>query len=116
MIAPNILWNVNNGFVTFSIPGTISKARDSVPARSGALGFIGSQFGIIGPVIFTGLLIAAWLALKGRDLPGDRVVIAFALPVNIVVAAPASLRRPTPTGAQPPSSVRPSSAPPCRCG
>jgi 4-amino-4-deoxy-L-arabinose transferase-like glycosyltransferase len=86
MIAPNIAWNFGNGFVTFLHTGENIEGSGFRFQPLGALGFIASQFGIIGPALYAGLLIAAWLALKGRDLPGDRVVIAFALPVSLVVA------------------------------
>ncbi|MCX5496107.1 glycosyltransferase family 39 protein [Kaistia dalseonensis] len=85
MIAPNILWNFANSFVTFSHTGENIEGSGFHFQPLGALGFFASQFGIIGPVIFAGLLIAAWQVWKGRDRDGDRVVLAFSLPVSLVV-------------------------------
>ena len=89
ILAPNILWVAANDFVTFRhTEGNITGGGLGFRPL-GALEFIGSQFGVIGPVMMATFLLAL---LRPRVMsgfvglrPADRVMIAFALPPLAIV-------------------------------
>ncbi|MEJ0097339.1 MAG: glycosyltransferase family 39 protein [Bauldia sp.] len=87
MLTPNILWNLDHGFATAK--ATAAYARGSSPTFhiGSALGFIASQFGVVGPITF-GVLLILFARLFGRSLSDDdRAMLAFAAPPLFVVIA-----------------------------
>ncbi len=95
-ISPNLVWNILNGLTT--LQHTMDNAewvRDPA-ARAGlnlrGLGsFLASQFAVVGPVVFGGLL---WLALTVRRRgPRVRTLLLFALPVVAIVCIQALLSK-----------------------
>jgi len=94
--APNIVWNVNNGFAT---------ARHTAANASLDLGdmfhldelfeFIGPQFGILGPVIFAALIWALWRAWRRSSglSTEDKFLIAYILPPFIFISVIAFISR-----------------------
>ena len=53
------------------------------PARSG---FLGSQFGVFGPVLMAGFLVALWGLARGRAEPKrDLILAAFAVPPILII-------------------------------
>lgn len=80
VLLPNIIWNAQHGFVTFL------HTRDNADLNSGVhlhvgdmLEFAGSQFGVMGPVLFGVLLFLFW-GLRRLE-PRLRFLAAFALPI-----------------------------------
>lgn len=85
-LLPNVLWNLQNEFVTVSHTG------DNIDWGAGAphfdrLGeFFGSQFGVFGPILFVIYLIAVVrLFLEGAS-PQQRLLISFSLPVLLLIS------------------------------
>ena len=80
MIAPNILWNLENGLATFRHTGdNIQGTGVRINVLRG-LEFVGSQFAVFGPVLFAVLLGAmARIASPAIDR-ADRLMLAFAIP------------------------------------
>ncbi len=66
VVAPNLLWNVQNGLVTLKHTadniGWVNKGIDAThaPGLEGLAIFVASQFGVVGPVIFGAFLIGLW--------------------------------------------------------
>ncbi len=58
-----------------------------------ALQFLGSQFGVFGPILFGAFLIVAWRAWKGRLPEPDRLLLAFSLPLVVIITVQALLSR-----------------------
>jgi 4-amino-4-deoxy-L-arabinose transferase-like glycosyltransferase len=94
--APNLLWNAVNGFTTLS--HTLDNAdwvRDPgarAGLNPGALAeFFASQFAVVGPVVFTVLLIVAARARRQPALL--RFLLVFSLPILGVVCLQALLSR-----------------------
>jgi 4-amino-4-deoxy-L-arabinose transferase-like glycosyltransferase len=58
---PNLIWNIESGFVTFVHTGANANLKGSLfhPAELGA--FLASQFGVFGPVLFAALL---WFGIQ----------------------------------------------------
>ena len=96
VISPNLIWNAANGFSTLS--HTLDNA-DWVRNPSGETGlhpgrlaeFLLAQFGVVGPVIFFGLLATA--ARWKRASPILRFLLVFSLPILALVCVQALLSR-----------------------
>lgn len=87
IIAPNVVWNLQNGF------STLQHTVDNTKLEGGAgvyplklLGFIGGQFGVAGPVFF-----AAYLAGLRRVASDDRarLLALLSLPTFLIVSVQA---------------------------
>lgn len=103
LIAPNLAWNASNGFATFA--HTADNAKWGSAASSGAstgfafgnpgkaAEFFIAQFGVFGPFYFAGLLVIAWRATRTRLPEADRLLLAFSLPLIVVITLQAFVSR-----------------------
>ncbi len=98
ILSPNIVWNVQNGFATFS--HTADNANWGGPAVKPlkALELLGGQFGVFGPILFTALLVYCvnWLRDPARrESGGDRarLLLAFSIPVILLMTGQAFVSR-----------------------
>jgi 4-amino-4-deoxy-L-arabinose transferase-like glycosyltransferase len=93
MIAPNLLWNASNKFATFAHTADNAKLGGSLVHPLKALEFLGTQFGVFGPILF-GSLIAILCRAYYQGLDGrDRMLLCFTVPVIAVVTVLAFLSR-----------------------
>ena len=60
ILLPNILWNLNNGLVTFSHTADNANWTGSLLKPHKALEFFAAQFGVFGPIFFGALLVVVW--------------------------------------------------------
>jgi 4-amino-4-deoxy-L-arabinose transferase-like glycosyltransferase len=91
-LIPNVLWNAENSFVTLRHTGDNITGGGLSLKFLGPLEFVGSQFAVIGPIIFaTFLYVVARIGsrLFGRE---DRLMLAFALPPMALVTVLALAR------------------------
>ena len=87
LLAPNILWNANNGFATAG--ATASYVHKSLSLER-PLEFLGAQFGVAGPITF-GALLVFFAYFGSRNLNGDdRAMLAFAVPPLLVITVNAA--------------------------
>ena len=93
MIVPNLAWNYANSFATFSHTADNAHWSGSLLHPEKMLQFIGSQFGVFGPVLFGAFLIIAWRAWKAGPPEPDRMLLAFSLPLVAVITMQALLSR-----------------------
>lgn len=98
IVAPNLLWNARNGFATFSHTADNANWRGFALHPDQALEFLGGQFGVFGPVLFAALLIYCvnWLRDPDRRAgapEADRLLLAFSLPVLLLIVGQALLSR-----------------------
>lgn len=89
--APNVIWNLANGLATAR--HTVGNAANDglTPGLAEPLEFLAAQFGLAGPVVFAGWLLAVAAAARGRSRPAERVLLAFSLPILLVVLVLAGL-------------------------
>ncbi|MGD9784403.1 MAG: ArnT family glycosyltransferase [Hyphomicrobiaceae bacterium] len=93
LIAPNLWWNFAHKFATFSHTADNANWRGTLPNPLKMLEFVAAQFGVFGPILFAVLLVVAWRAWR-YGLPGnDRMLLAFSLPVLIVITLQALVSR-----------------------
>lgn len=93
LIAPNIAWNLEHKFATFSHTADNAKWHGSMLNPVSALEFVAAQFGVFGPILFAGLILIAWRAWREGLPVADRLLLAFALPVVLVITVQAFLSR-----------------------
>lgn len=93
LIAPNIAWNLEHQFATFSHTADNAKWHGSLLNPLKALEFVGAQFGVFGPILFGALIVISWRAWRDGVPAADRLLLAFALPVVLVITAQALISR-----------------------
>lgn len=93
LIAPNLVWNAENSFATFAHTADNAKWTGSLVNPGKALEFFGAQFGVFGPILFGSLLVISVRAWRHGLPPPDRLLLAFALPVIVIVTTQAFLSR-----------------------
>jgi len=93
LIAPNLVWNSAHRFATFSHTADNADWGGSLLHPVKALQFVGSQFGVFGPILFGAFLVIAWRAWKGRLPEPDRMLLAFSAPIIVVITAQALISR-----------------------
>lgn len=95
VLAPNFAWNAAHQFAT--VKHTAANANWSAQQLFHVrelIEFIGSQFGVFGPVPFAVLIGGAvWLGAKKKLQSPDLLLLCFALPPLIVVAGEAFVSR-----------------------
>lgn len=80
ILAPNMIWNIDNGLVTFRRTGGTITGHGLEFGFSRVSEFIASQFGVIGPILFAVLLLAIARIASPAIRSADRLMLAFAIP------------------------------------
>lgn len=96
LIAPNIIWNAQNGFVTATHTAENLDVNPTNLFNLDELGeFLGSQVLLVGALMFLALLGLFWRAVRhGATLSDeDKVLLAFILPTLLVVTTIAFVTR-----------------------
>jgi hypothetical protein len=101
LLAPNIYWNITNEFATLRHTGdNLTGAGWSLRPLASLL-FLGSQFGVMGPLIFGAFLVLVAYAIRDKVGLQDKLMLAFAIPPVALVAALAVFRGANPNWAAP---------------
>jgi 4-amino-4-deoxy-L-arabinose transferase-like glycosyltransferase len=90
LIAPNLWWNIEHGFATFRHVGENIQGPGPRLQPLKALEFLATQFAVFGPISFAALLFAA--ARMRAAGSADRLMLAFALPVLVLITVSAFFR------------------------
>lgn len=88
-LIPNLLWNLEHGGATLRHTADNATGGGLTPGLNDGLAFLAAQFALAGPVILTGLVLAA---LRPRTAE-TRLLLAFSLPVLLAVTGVAFLTR-----------------------
>jgi 4-amino-4-deoxy-L-arabinose transferase-like glycosyltransferase len=92
-VAPNLLWNASHGFATFSHTAHNAGWKGFPFHLGDSLEFMGSQFAVFGPILFAALIVVAWRAMRhGCEQPECRL-LAFSVPVILLLILQALLSR-----------------------
>jgi 4-amino-4-deoxy-L-arabinose transferase-like glycosyltransferase len=90
LIAPNMLWNLSNGFATFE--HTVNDNMDwgglDLHPKD-ALEFVVTQFGVLGPVIFGAYLVILFTGRRTQKPGADRFLLFLSLPVFLLITVQA---------------------------
>lgn len=98
-ILPNLAWNRAHSFATFAHTADNAKWEGAALHPDKALEFFGSQFGVFGPLYFAGLLVIAYRGWHSRLPQSDRLLMAFCLPLVILITIQAFVSRAHPNWA-----------------
>lgn len=98
---PNLVWNVQHSFDTFRHTGGLVLDEPFQPSALRALEFLGSQFAVMGPVVFAVMMIAAARCTSTVLTSQDRLMLAFFITPVVVVTAFAIYSRAFPNWAAP---------------
>lgn len=78
---PNLLWNIESGFVTFVHTTANADLRGQLFHPAKLSDFIITQFGVFGPILFAALLWVLVRVKAWRHDPRTRLLAAFILPM-----------------------------------
>ena len=93
IISPNIAWNAANDFQTVGHTAANANLKGVPFHPTELLEFIGSQFGVFGPLTFALLLAALGAAARRRLNPTAHMLAVFTLVPLLVICAEALLSR-----------------------
>ncbi|MBO9707106.1 MAG: glycosyltransferase family 39 protein [Caulobacter sp.] len=95
VFAPNMIWNYQHHFSTLEHTAANANWKEGHLFNPGEMaGFVGSQFGVFGPVPFAVLAGGAILMTVRRHLrPADVMLLCFAVPPLVTVAVQAFVSR-----------------------
>ena len=97
---PNLWWNWSHGFVSYLHVRDNAELSGNLLHPIAFLEFLGSQFGVIGPLFFAAL-IAIVACPRGLAEPRARLLAAFALPTLAMMLGLSLLSRAQPNWAAP---------------
>jgi hypothetical protein len=80
ILSPNIYWNVANHFATLKHTGDNITGTGLRFRPLDAIAFLGSQFVVVGPLVFAAFLVILVQALRDKVSRQDRLMLAFAIP------------------------------------
>jgi len=94
MLAPNLAWQAANGLATLRHTAGNAASGGGAPGLDDGFAFIAAQFGLAGPVIFAVVCAAGarWVVARPTP-PEDRLMLAFSLPVLLLLIALAFVTR-----------------------
>jgi 4-amino-4-deoxy-L-arabinose transferase-like glycosyltransferase len=93
MIVPNLAWNYANSFATFTHTAENANFGGRLFNPLKVLEFVGSQYGVFGPILFGAYLVIAWRGWKQRLPEPDRYLLAFSAPILVVITLEAFISR-----------------------
>lgn len=88
-LIPNVLWNLDHGGATVKHTAANASGGGLSLGLGDGLGFIATQFGLAGPVVLAGLILAA----RRPKTAETRLLLTFSLPVFLLVTIVAFLTR-----------------------
>jgi hypothetical protein len=77
VVLPNLIWNASHRFITLWHTSDLVLGEEFKPGIARLAEFLGSQFGVFGPVVFATMIVALFRLRTDRLTEPDRVMIAF---------------------------------------
>ncbi len=95
VLAPNLAWNATHGFATFQHTAANAAWSGVQLFNIGEMAaFVGSQFGVFGPIPLGVLIVGVALAVRRRAIdPADLTLLCFTLPPLLIVTGQAFISR-----------------------
>lgn len=95
ILAPNVLWNVRNGFATARHTASNARLDSDLFNIDELFEFLGGQFAVFGPVLFVALLWLLWRAWRRSSglQDHDKFLLAYILPPFLFVSVIAFVSR-----------------------
>ena len=93
VVSPNLIWNLLTGWTTIGHTAGNANLGGSLFHLNEFVGFIGAQFGVMGPLLFPVIGWGLYLWGRGRLNEDERLLLLFTVPVLLIVATLAFLSR-----------------------
>jgi len=93
IFSPNFIWNMDNHFASFMHTKDNAQGGGIAFYPNQMLEFIGAQFGVFGPVLFTCLLIIFAFAKKTMRIESHKYLLLFILPLFVVIVSVSLMSR-----------------------
>ena len=93
LFSPNIIWNVQNGFPTAKHTGANIGWEYPYIHPLQLLEYVVAQFGVFGPILLVVLVRGAWREIRDPRDPNKILLLAFSLPVLVLLLVQALLSR-----------------------
>ncbi|WP_420402470.1 ArnT family glycosyltransferase [Nisaea sp.] len=93
VFAPNLLWNIESGWVTFTHVGQNTNLKGDLFHFGKMLEFVGSQAGVFGPVLFIALLWRLAVLRRASPEATETLLLAFCIPVLLIITVQSFLSR-----------------------
>ncbi len=100
LLAPNLWWNWTHGFASFRAVGDNAHLTGHLVHPRAFVEFFGSQFGVVGPLVFAGLIAIVLRPTALTDRAG-RLLAFFALPTLALILTQSLLSHAEPNWAAP---------------
>ncbi|HEY1838029.1 MAG TPA: glycosyltransferase family 39 protein [Rhizomicrobium sp.] len=84
LLLPNVLWNAAHGFPTVAHTESNADWSHAHYSLINTVEFLIGQFGVMGPFLFAGLLLALW-RLWRRPAPSELLLAAFCAPALVLI-------------------------------
>ena len=99
--APNLIWNALNGFVSYRHTRDNAALSGPLLHPTHFLEFLGSQFGVFGPIFFGALIVVALTARRSLRDRRAALLASFALPTLAMMLVVSFLSRAQPNWSAP---------------
>lgn len=86
---PNLIWNMEHDFITFTHTGENISGGGLTFNPVSFLEFLGSQFGVAGPILFAAFLWILARNWRSRGSYADNFLLFFCLPILLILSAQA---------------------------
>lgn len=93
VIANNLLWNQENGFVTIAHTADNANWGADLLNPGKAAEFVGAQFGVFGPILFACLILVTIQASRRPVPDAVKLCLALSVPIVLVVSLQALVSR-----------------------
>ena len=93
LIAPNIAWNLANGWATVAHIGQNANLGSPMFNPSEAIDFLSTQAGVFGPILFVVLVWRVVRLFQVKHDPSEGFLLSYCLPVLTIVTIQAFLSR-----------------------
>nr|WP_307156572.1 glycosyltransferase family 39 protein [Rhizobium paknamense] len=93
VIAPNIWWNATHGGATLKHTSENADWHGLNFKIGKALEFLGSQFGVIGPVLFAAMIVVFIRLVRGRATPSEKHLFILSWPIVLAIVFQALMSR-----------------------
>ena len=93
LILPNLAWNVANGWPTLAHTADNAKWGGALVNVGKGFEFLAAQLAVFGPILFIALLVVVHRVWRDGLPEPDRLLLAFTLPVLLLISAQAFISR-----------------------
>lgn len=93
LIAPNLAWNLSNGFATFAHTADNAKWGGRLLNPGKGLEFLAGQIAVFGPILIGGLVLALRRGWLEGLTQADKLLVCFTLPVLVIITGQAFVSR-----------------------